>query len=199
MMLDSPSILGRGRIHPVARPRRPRRPHGHRGGFSLLELIVAVTALTVTMAGISALIASSMSLRRSNDDSGQALVGATSGLDLVKATPFAEAFLRFNGTTADDPVAGLSPGPGFAVPGLEPVPGDPDGLVGELIFPGDGIALREDSQDRELGMPRDLNQDGKIDNLDHSIDYRVLPVRVRLVWQGSTGPRRLELVTTLCD
>ncbi len=170
-----------------------------RAGFTLLELILAVTALAVALTGISALLASSMALRASNEDSDASLEAVTSRIDAIKATPFSEAFARFNATVADDPIVGLSPGAGFAVRGLEPVPGDPDGLVGEVLFPGDGVALREDFQDRELGMPRDLNEDGPIDNLDHALDYHVLPLRVRLVWQGPDGVRRLELITTLSD
>lgn len=170
-----------------------------RGGFSLLELIIAVAALAMALTGVSALLSSSMQLRRSNDDSCAALEAIASTIDAVKSTPLSEAFQRFNATTADDPVAGASPGAGFAVLGLEPVAGDVDGLVGEVFFPGDGLTLREDFVDRELGMPRDLNEDGPVDNLDHALDYHILPLRVRLVWQGPKGIRRLELVTTLSD
>ena len=37
----------------------------------------------------------------------------------------------------------------------------------------------------------DTDGDGVIDNLDHSQDYQVLPVRVELQWTGPTGPRQV--------
>ncbi|HVS19906.1 MAG TPA: hypothetical protein VMT18_14975, partial [Planctomycetota bacterium] len=78
-------------------------------------------------------------------------------------------------------------------------PGDPDGLPGEIVFPGDGVGLFEDVVFPALGMPRDLTLDDPpmIDSLDHSMDYRVLPVLVRVRWAGARGNRELMLGTTL--
>lgn len=59
--------------------------------------------------------------------------------------------------------------------------------------------LREDFEDEELGLPRDLNGDNILDDLDHADDYLILPVRIRLEWQGVAGTRRFELFTMLCD
>ena len=50
-----------------------------------------------------------------------------------------------------------------------------------------------------MGMPRDLDGDGVIDALDHSGDYRLLPVLVRVAWRGSSGPAKLEFRTMLAD
>jgi len=172
---------------------------GVRGGFALLELTIALVALAITLTGVSALVTSSLSLGESNDETGVSREGASSMLDTLRGTPFAEVFARFDATSGDDPAGGASPGAGFSVLGLDPVPGDPDGLVGEIQFPGDGVTLREDFQDRELGMPRDLNGDGVIDSLDHSTDYIVLPVRVRILWRTTHGTRTLDLVTTLAN
>jgi hypothetical protein len=51
--------------------------------------------------------------------------------------------------------------------------------------------------DMGLGMPRDLNGDGAVDTADHSLDYVILPVRVRVTWQGVGGARTVETSTVL--
>jgi hypothetical protein len=81
------------------------------------------------------------------------------------------------------------------------VAGDADGRVGEVIFPNGGNGatfLAENEVDPALGLTRDLNGDGAIDALDHSGDYRLLPVRVRVAWSGATGDRQIELEALLC-
>lgn len=57
--------------------------------------------------------------------------------------------------------------------------------------------LREDVEDPELGMPRDLNGDGILTPRDRSEDYQLLPVRVTVEWQSETGPREVTLHTML--
>ena len=124
-------------------------------------------------------------------------------LEVLQATPFAEVFQRFNSNPGDDPAAGVSPGSAIDVPGLQLVDGDPDGVVGEILFPTTTIGgvpqLREDVQDAALGMPRDLNGDGITDALDHAADYRLLPVIVRFEWASPSGPAELEFRTILAS
>ncbi|MEM7518092.1 MAG: prepilin-type N-terminal cleavage/methylation domain-containing protein [Planctomycetota bacterium] len=61
------------------------------------------------------------------------------------------------------------------------------------------LQLREDVQDERLGLPRDLNGDNVVDDADHSDGYVILPVRVRLSWQGRQGNRTYELSTMLTE
>jgi len=138
-------------------------------------------------------------MQRSAAERTLALQAAESSIEALQAAVFSEAFARFNATIADDPPGGESPGAAFDVPGLSPWPGDPDGLPGEILFPGDNVELRENVADVELGMPRDLTLDDPpvIDGLDHSGDYRVLPVRVRVRWRGVLGEREVTLGTIL--
>lgn len=119
-------------------------------------------------------------------------------LEQLSGVPFVEVFARFNGIDADDVLGDSigSPGLAFDVPGLEPFPGDADGRVGRLEFPGDGSTLREDFQDVELGTPRDLNGDGVLDQADHAGDYRVLPVRIVVEWRGAAGLNRMAATTS---
>ena len=48
-------------------------------------------------------------------------------------------------------------------------------------------------------MPRDLDGDNGVDGFDHEGDYRLLPVLLRLEWQGRSGTRRAEIRTMLAD
>jgi len=109
-------------------------------------------------------------------------------------------FPSYNTVPGDDPAGvGTAPGSHFAVDGLEPVDGDPDGFVGEVLLPEMGLELREDVDDPLMGMPRDLNGDMQIDALDHLADHIILPVRVVVRWKGRGGERSLELQSILAD
>ena len=169
----------------------------------MIELAVAVMVFTVGFGAISTTVATTTSLSRANQENAVALEAAQSVLDQMQTEDFEEIFVRYNRTVLDDPVGVLSPGAFFAVPGLNVRFGDPDGFVGEISFHGDGERLIEDVtalqllNDVELGMPRDLNNDGVIDGADHSTDYNVLPVRIRLEWIGAAGEQSLEFVSVL--
>ena len=125
-------------------------------------------------------------------------------MEAVKASDFADVFALFNTDPNDDPLgAGTAPGSDFEVFGLDPVDGDADGMVGEVVFPtvmvGPTLELRENISDISLGMPRDINGDEVTDNSDHSADYALLPVVVRLRWEGNAGERQIEVKTLLSE
>ena len=175
-----------------------------RQGTSLLELLIAMTFLMVALAGLTGVITSSKYANQTSFEASLGKEAARRTLETITATEFSDVFATFNGDAADDPGgAGTAPGNLVAVPELQVLPGDPDGFVGEVILPAvpgaAGLELREDVVLPALGMPRDLNGDGAIDSLDHSGDYRILPVMVRIVWRSKSGPGRVELKTQLAD
>ena len=177
-----------------------RAVHRGRAGFGILEILVAVTVFLVAFGALTTSLVTSSRLVHGNRESTLALEAARSAIARLRGAPFAEVFARFNDDPGDDPEGyGTAPGRSFAVRGLDPRRGDEDGLCGEILFPGDALTLREDVEDAGLGMPRDLDGDGAVDEEDHADEYLVLPVRVRVDWRGSSGPRRLELVTTLAE
>jgi len=182
-------MVGQGNSVSTGYENKVRLPGGsRRGGFTLTEITIAV-ALFATMAG--ALVYSmtrAKSLSWTSRERATALEAAQSVMEDVRATQFDQAFAVF------------SANPDFPVPGLTVRQGDPDGFAGEVLFPGDGVTLREDVQDRDWGMPRDLNLDyGVIDANDHSMDYQVLPVRVRVAWRGPAGDQQVEIVSLLVE
>jgi len=136
---------------------------------------------------------------RATEEHNLAFETAQNVVEALQGEEFSEVFARFNATTADDPATGNSPGDGFAVRGLDARPGDADGLPGEILFPGNGTQLREDVADAELGMPRDLSGDDAVDAVDHSADYTILPVWVRVRWTGMAGPDEIEIALLLSN
>ena len=173
---------------------------GARRGMTLLEIAVAVAVLAIGLGSSVYALLAGMALQRTAAERTLALQAAESAIESIQAVPFDEAFARFNGTTLDDPAGEVSPGDSFDVPGLTPQAGDADGRVGELLFPGDNVALLEDAVDAELGMPRDLELNSAAPFItpgDKSDTYRVLPLRVRVRWRGALGDRELVLGTIL--
>lgn len=156
---------------------------------------------------LTGLLAFSRSVRSSVDlgDTGRestlATEAARQAIERMQGETFDEIHARFNDDPDDDPDGvGTAPGAGLAVEGLDLLPGDADGFAGEILFPTmNGFDLREDVDDRDLGMPRDLDLDGTIDDSDHSGNYRILPVLVRIEWAGTTGERFMSFKTILTE
>jgi hypothetical protein len=173
-----------------------------RSGLTLVEIAVGCVVLVTGALSFAQAMISLQRAQQHTREVGRATQAARQVMEAIQAQAFAEAFRAYNGTPDDDPGGpGTSPGKNFSVPGLTPKPGDPDGFVGEVIFPsppGEPGVLRENVVDSKLGMPRDLNGDGLINTLaDYSTTYTILPVRVRVEWVGTGGPGTVELRTLL--
>ena len=174
-----------------------RQPSGRAGGFTLLEVMVSATVFLLVAGAVTTSIVVSSALNTTSRETALAAHAAESLVEELKSVDFTQAFARYNASPKDDPALESSPGAAFVVAGLSALDDDADGFVGRLEFPGDGLELREDHVDAELGLPRDLNGDDVIDALDHAADYRILPVRVTVQWTGQNGTRSIELVTLL--
>jgi len=166
---------------------QPNRSAGH----TLIELLVAFSFLVIGAFAFLRVMVSASNASNVNFEVALAKEGARSQIEWMMSLDYKEAFARFNSSAADDPPAPLvSPGANFAVQGLDPVPGDADGFVGEIIFPNLPAAatqIREDLVNTSLGSPMDLNGDQVIDSADHLADCLAIPVLVRITWQGRSG------------
>ncbi len=177
----------------------------NRKGFSLLEVLLSLSILTISAVGLAGFIDSASQARRSAQSNRVARDQLGIGHERLSGLPFEEVFARYNGTTADDPGSGNSPGSEIAIStnsfGWTSGAGAPPVLIAE--FPATSAApgvLREDLILPKLGMPRDLNLDGVIDSADHSADYQALPVLLTVRWFERGEMRQLErlyLLTSL--
>lgn len=156
--------------------------------------MLAVTIVAIALSAITVSMLSSMALSRVNRETALASQAARRQMEIVTSS--------VRGNSVPEAYAALSANPNFAVGGIDPLDGDADGMPGQIQFPTIDVAgvvqLREDVNDPSLGMPRDLDGLNGIDNLDHSADAQVLPVRVRVQWQSvAGGTRTFDLETVL--
>lgn len=177
-----------------------------RAGFTLLEVMFATAVLAIAISGAASAMLSAIQLDRVNRETSIATQEARRILEQAQDRNFDELWALYNRDPADDPpaavAAGTVPGWTFPVPGLTPQEGDLDGFAGEVMMPAVqnvvGVwELREDVVDVALGMPMDLNGDTIPDLLDHSGDYRIIPMRARVQWRGVSGNRTVDLVTII--
>ncbi|HLF92765.1 MAG TPA: prepilin-type N-terminal cleavage/methylation domain-containing protein [Planctomycetota bacterium] len=168
--------------------------HGRRsGGFTLLEVMIALAVLATAVFGFISAILHTSRLNAANRETLAAMRGAERMIETLRDTDFDKVFASYNRVPSDDPPPGYGTAPGsdFDVEGLSPVPGDPDGKCGKILFPTDssGGQLREDTVDPDLLMPRDLDGSGTIDRVDVSAGCKILPVEVRIDGLGIQGAR----------
>jgi len=205
------------------------------GGYSLLELMLAITLLTVASLSMVAAVSVSRRLADQNNEMATAMNLARQKIEEMQACTFSEVYARFNSDPADDPPTGLSPGTSvILIPGdgrspydlynggyfndyhmnytylpnpmpvvLQPpslrsdgtstypeYPNDPyypstggSSNVGTIAFPSEtGGQLKETHLDTWAWTWWDLNCDGHYDELDHSSDYKILPVTITIQW-----------------
>ena len=193
-----------------ANPRRRIRSRGlvrrasletqRRAGFTLVELMISVVILTLCCGMLATTLSATGMHRSTNHEQGLAVEAARGVIEDMHNWKFGGVYTLYNADPNDDPDGpGTGPGKHFAVEGLSPADDDPDGFVGEVILPVNSGPLLESAVNQALGMPRDLNGDMTIDELDHTLDHIVLPVKVVLRWKGAAGVRTFEVDTMLAD
>ena len=185
-----------------------RTPVRSRAGFTLLELAVVVPILIIAVALLSGTLTGTTKQRSILRENSVASNAIQSVIETMRNDDFRQLFALYNEEPFDDPNGpGTAPGNRFAVDGLDPQPGAVNGMIGEIILPtfNAGGAIDQDWQLREdidlpiLGLPRDLNGDNIVDALNHADDYTIMPIEVRLQWQGRYGPREFRMQTLLVD
>lgn len=173
-----------------------------RRGFTIIEVTISILVLTVAAYILSSTIGATLAHTVAKREQATAVEAAMNTLEALRAAPFIDVFALYDSNAANDPLGpGTAPGPTFAVPGLEPIvePGGAVRPIGRIILPETRGQLREDADEPDLGLPRDLNGDLIVDSLDHVGDYLLLPAIVRIEWSGRHGARRFEMATQLVD
>ncbi len=176
--------------------------------MTLIEVIVALPIVLVALGMFLQMLTAGLAVRSTSGETWAASCAAQDVLERMRNTPFRELFREYNADPMDD-VGGVATGPGnlFEVEGLKPTRMDEDGFVGEVILPFLNVGsestpiwhVREDQVNEQLGTPRDLNSDALIDAFDHSQDFSILPITVRVRWHGRWGPRTFTLSTVLSE
>lgn len=167
--------------------------------MTLIEVMVAITITTISVYLLSSTITASIAHTEVKRERTMAVAAAMNLIERMHSEPFGDLFALYNDDPDDDPGGpGTAPGKVFDVQGLElRNPDESMGPVGEVIMSSSTAELREDTEMESLSMPRDLNGDLLIDEVDHSDDYIVLPVTVRITWTGRAGRRSFDMSTML--
>ena len=171
-------------IHRLRRSPRSRR------AFTLIEVVVTAAVLFIGLLAMTSTSWVVHSLRGTNQDkqiAQQALQGVIE--DLYAQSELARESDDGWSVALTDVFAPGNPGATFNVQGLDPWVGEP--TVGTLT-----MILDETRTDADLGvqvgMPRDLNGDGAVNDADVTDDAVLIPVIVQLRWRGEAGNRQLR-------
>ncbi len=171
-------------------PRDHRQASSKHAGFSLVEVMVLIVilglgmlALTSTSLSVHSLQSADAERRLANDrldsitedvrQSSSALVDAELG--------WVPSLLELYGP-------GGRPGDTFNIQGLNDQEGEPS--IGSITIVTDET-LTDAELGVQIGMPKDLDNDGLIDNNDVSSTARIIPVIVRTAWTGSAGNQEI--------
>ena len=189
----------------------------HESGLTLIEVMIAISIMSIALFGLLAAMFSSSRLIEANKEEMLATNAARQIMARLKDEPFDQVFASMGGADAQgivqsefdeyteqtgettDTYDQSQLSNTFYVDGMNTSDGDP---VGTIYFPtGQTVSgeygLLEYLPYGEIGMPRDLNGDGTIDQADHSDDYMILPVMVEVRWEGVLGERSIQLFTIL--
>ncbi len=172
--------------------------HDERGG-AMVWMMVASSIILIGLLAALKTVSSALSLRRTTYEQGIAEEAAVNMVEELLAADFDEVFERYNGTNADNPTAGTSPGGDFAVASLSPADGDSDGMAGEILFPvATGAPGRlTETPSSFPSMPRDINIDGDANDTNVTSSRKFLPVRIVVRWKGGNGESTVEYFTVL--
>ena len=174
----------------------------------LVEIAVAMPIVMIALGMLVQMLHAGAGLREVGTEEWASSSAAQDVLEEMRNEDFRDLFRLYNLDPFDDPGGpGTAPGGAFSVRGLAPRVEDADGMVGEILLPfrntGTEVVpvweVREDLVDAQLGMPRDLNGDSLVDALNHTADYTLLPVVIRLRWRGQHGPREFRLYTVFSE
>lgn len=176
---------------------RPRAAHSS-SGFSLIDVCVALLILAIAVGALVGTMFSALRLDQVNESRAAANQALRAVLEDMRTLEFSTVYAAYNTSSADDPDPDHDYKTGLALKAKLPAGACGSAPVAQVVFPEDKQGfLREDLVDASLGLPRDLNGDGDIDGNDHSADYKILPVTVKLEWKSQSGPQKIQVATVI--
>jgi len=170
-----------------------------KAGFGLVDLCVALVVLSISLGVLVGAVFSGIRLARTDEETALASQALRATLARLASLEPRNAFVILNAEDGDD-LQGQSAQTYLAV--QEELLTDRQGqpVTISVTFPVDPAnpgVVREDLELPALGMPRDLDGDGEIDGADHADDLVILPVLLRLDWEGAGGPQSVQMATIL--
>ncbi|MEE8466854.1 MAG: prepilin-type N-terminal cleavage/methylation domain-containing protein, partial [Planctomycetota bacterium] len=163
-------------------------PRFARGGFTLIEVMIAMIVLLIALMALTSTSLVVHSVNESDRLRRKALSGLRTAVERRQSR--STALIDSDTGWANDLVlaygGGGNPGPLFSVRGLDPWEGEASLGTIQIITDEtdtDGIL------GVNLGMPKDLNADGDTLSTDVTADAQLLPVIVRVRWEGAAGQR----------
>lgn len=165
-------------------------PRRSRAGLAVLEAAVTLSILTIALLAMTTTSVTMYNLKETDRLRRTASAAMQSLVEDVRA--FAFSARDADGGWAREVLTSYAPGGAlgdrFDAPGLEPWPGEPSVFSVTVVR---DETLTDQELGIELGMPRDLDNDGEISNDDVIAGARMLPVIVRARWAGRAGNREV--------
>jgi type II secretory pathway pseudopilin PulG len=163
-------------------------------GVSIVELVIALGVLAVAMLALLSIIFSSGSLQQTTREKAQAYNFIRGLLEEMRSTPtFNQIYTLYKPGGANYPNATyLKNHLNLNAP--------TSGQQFQIVFPQVNGVLNEAAVDAELGMPKDLDWSGSVENRDVSLSYKILPVRIIVRW-SSKGKvdSQIQICTYITD
>ena len=161
-----------------------------RRGFTLIEVVITSAVLFIGLLAMTSTSWVVHSLRGTYADK-QVAYQALQGMveDIYAQSEVAREDENGWGPTLAALYQPGAPGATFNVQGLEVWPNEP--AVGTVTLVTDET-LTDADLGVQLGMPRDLDGDGAVNNTDVTASAVLLPVIVQLRWRGEAGNRQLR-------
>ncbi|MEZ6015366.1 MAG: type II secretion system protein [Planctomycetota bacterium] len=170
---------------------RRKAVRGRRSGFTLIEVVITAAVLFIGLLAMTSTSWVVHSLRGTYADKQLAHQGMQGVIeDLYALSESARDSEDGWATTILERFGvGGAPGPTFNLRGLDPWPGE--ATVGRVTIVTDETQT-DAGLGATLGMPRDLNGDSAVNDVDVSDDAVLLPVIVELRWRGEAGNRQMR-------
>jgi type II secretory pathway pseudopilin PulG len=162
----------------------PREIEGKaQGGFTIIESAVALSILALSLLALWGTLIYCSRSNLASEQKKRAINAAQAKVEELKSRPFPGLIGEYGpgGTVGDT----------FTVPDLD----DEETVAhGKIAF---FVDETDDTGDKHLGLPLDLNGDGDATDTDVSDDYILLPVQVSVTWQGALGEQTVSLRSIL--
>lgn len=152
-------------------------------GFTLVEAAVSLTILAVALLTLWGTMISGGRTIAAAQERKLALTTAQGKLEELKSRSL-DHLISIYGPKGSE-------GDTFLAPRIDD---DADHAVGQIIFYTDETDTKNGAG---MGFPMDLNGDGDAVDRDVSSGFSLLPVRIRVTWQGALGTQFVDVTSLL--